>query len=45
VIVIKHNKSIIPITGLVTQSHDMEKVIEDSEVDDVIQHDYNMLAL
>ena len=43
--VTKYNGSIIPITGLVTQSHDIEKVIEDSEADDVIQHGYNILAL
>ena len=33
------------VTVTVTQSYDIEKDIEDSKINNVIQHDNNMLAL
>jgi len=36
---------VIYITVIVTQSGDIEKIIENLEIDNVIQHGNNMLAL
>jgi len=50
--VTKHNKGVTPITrwshmsqSHIIQLHDIEKIIEGSGINDIIQHNNSMLAL